>query len=302
MEGAGQAFCLPYLFNFCFSKIRPREGSAAAVVDFPIADCTREAFATNVAMETEFASGECRVDLDECQRRVGRQFDDPSLLEAALTHASGVQHRLASNERMEFLGDAILGMVVCERLYQQYEDYSEGELTKIKSVVVSRDTCAKLSEGIGLANFLILGKGMAADPEVPRSVLAAVFESLIAAIYLDGGMAAATEFILQHIDPEIDSAVACEFAGNFKSMLQQIAQREHGVTPTYKLLDEKGPDHSKCFKISAQVGKERYPAAWGKSKKESEQRAAHNALSRLRGDAVPYPSEDFDVNEDVFEY
>ncbi|HMP06481.1 MAG TPA: ribonuclease III [Lacipirellulaceae bacterium] len=233
-----------------------------------------------------------RWDFAACQARLGYQFRDARMLEAALTHASGVQHRLSSNERMEFLGDAILGMVVCERLFQQYPEYSEGELTKIKSVVVSRDTCARLSDALGLSEHLILGKGMAADPTVPRSVLAAAFESLVAAIYLDGGMGAAERFILDHVDAEIEAAVRCEFGGNFKSLLQQHAQREFGVTPNYMLLDEKGPDHSKCFKVAAQISGRRFSAAWGKSKKESEQRAAHNAISQLRGQPEPYPCEE----------
>jgi ribonuclease III len=244
------------------------------------------------------ASG-LRGDLEVCQVRIGYAFREPQLLEAAMTHASGVQHRLASNERMEFFGDAILGMVVCERLFHQYPEYSEGELTKIKSVVVSRDTCARMSEALGLESHLILGKGMAADPSVPRSVLAAAFESLIAAIYLDGGMQAAERFILEHVGPEIQAAVSCEFGGNFKSLLQQLAQREYGVTPGYLMLDEKGPDHSKCFKVAAQIGQRRFTAAWGKSKKESEQRAAHNAISELRGEVAPYPCEDASVGEGV---
>lgn len=233
-----------------------------------------------------------RGDLDACQAQIGYAFRDPQLLEAALTHASGVQHRLASNERMEFFGDAILGLVVCERLFHLYPQYSEGELTKIKSVVVSRETCARVSEAMGLDVHLILGKGMAADPTVPRSVLAAAFESLVAAIYLDGGLPAAEQFVLRHIGPEIEAAVSSEFGGNFKSLLQQLAQREFGVTPTYLMLDEKGPDHSKCFKVAAQVGAQRFAAAWGKSKKESEQRAAHNAICQLRSEAAPYASED----------
>lgn len=233
-----------------------------------------------------------RSDLDVCQAKIGYVFRDLQLLEAALTHASGVQHRLSSNERMEFFGDAVLGMVVCERLFHQYPEYSEGELTKIKSVVVSRDTCARMSEALGLETHLVLGKGMAADPQVPRSVLAAAFESLIAAIYLDGGIGAAERFILEHVDAEIDAAVSCEFGGNFKSLLQQLAQREHGVTPSYQMLDEKGPDHSKCFKVAAQIGTRRFAAAWGKSKKESEQRAAHNAINQLRGEPEPYPCEE----------
>src|SRR5215471_20082802 len=109
--------------------------------------------------------------LARCQRRVGYFFRDPGLLRAALTHASGAEHRLASNERLEFLGDAILGFVVCEMLFHQFPEYLEGELTKVKSVVVSRQTCAKISEALGLQEFLILGKGMTTTPTVPPSVL-----------------------------------------------------------------------------------------------------------------------------------
>jgi len=193
---------------------------------------------------------------------------------------------------MEFLGDAILGMVVCERLYQQYPEYLEGEMTKVKSVVVSRDTCARICEKIDLQEFLVLGKGMAADPKIPRSVIAAVLESVIAAIFLDRGMEPAREFILRHMDTEIEQAVSGESGSNYKSQLQQFAQREHGVTPGYQLLDEKGPDHSKCFKIAALVAQRRFSPAWGMSKKESEQRAAHNAINEINGEPVPYSSDE----------
>ncbi|MDX1945704.1 MAG: ribonuclease III [Pirellulaceae bacterium] len=226
-----------------------------------------------------------------CQRRLGYEFRDPVLLRAALTHASGAEHRLASNERLEFLGDAILGYVVCELLFRQFPQYLEGDLTKIKSVVVSRQTCAKVSEALGLQEFLILGKGMTTNPTVPPSVLADVFESLIAAIYLDGGESAARQFINAYICPEVELAAAGELGGNYKSLLQQFAQREFGNTPTYHLLDEKGPDHSKCFKMVAQVRGQRYHPAWGRNKKEAEQRAACNALSELKGEAAPYPSD-----------
>jgi len=193
---------------------------------------------------------------------------------------------------MEFLGDAILGAVVCEQLYHRFPDFLEGDLTKLKSVVVSRLTCAKISRQLGFADFLILGKGMTTSPDVPMSVLADVFESLVAAIYLDGGNDAAADFIKRHMTEEIELAAAGETGNNFKSQLQQFAQREHGVTPTYQLVDEKGPDHCKCFKISAQVGRQRFPAAWGRSKKESEQRAAHNAMSMLEGGTAPHASTD----------
>jgi ribonuclease-3 len=245
-----------------------------------------------MAQSLPAASGELqKAELERCERRIGYVFRDKGLLVAALTHASGAQHRLASNERLEFLGDAILGAVVCELLYVQYPDYLEGDLTKIKSVVVSRQTCAKISEALGLQEFLILGKGMSIHPNVPPSLLADVFESLAAAIYLDGGDASVREFIQRFMGPEIELAAAGELGGNYKSLLQQMAQRENGSTPTYQLLDEKGPDHSKCFKISAQIGRTQYPPAWGPNKKEAEQRAARNALAELNGEAVPFPSD-----------
>jgi len=229
--------------------------------------------------------------LEECERRLGVRFFNKTLLLAALTHASGAQHRLASNERLEFLGDAILGAVVCDLLYHDYPDYLEGDLTKIKSIVVSRQTCSRISRSLGLEDCLILGKGMATHPHVPVSLLADVFESLIAAIYLDAGHEAAREFIVRLIAPEIESAVDGTLGSNYKSLLQQLAQREYNTTPTYQLMDEKGPDHSKCFKIAARVGANQYQPAWGRNKKEAEQRAARNALCQLQNEPPPYPSD-----------
>jgi len=229
--------------------------------------------------------------LKKLQQRIGYQFKDEGLLLSSLTHASGAEHRLASNERLEFLGDAILGAVVCEILFHQYPEYLEGELTRLKSIVVSRITCAKISEALGMQEFLILGKGMTTHPSVPPSLLADVFESLLAAIYLDGGDAAARQFITNWMGPEIELAAEGETGSNYKSLLQQLVQREHGTTPTYQLLDEKGPDHSKCFKVAAQVGPNRYQPAWGRNKKEAEQRAARNALSELSGEKPPFTSD-----------
>ncbi len=126
----------------------------------------------------------------------------------------------------------------------------------------------KISEGLGLQEFLVLGKGMTTHPSVPPSLLADVFESLIAAIYLDGGDSAAREFVSRYMGPEIELAATGELGGNYKSLLQQLAQREHGSTPTYNLLDEKGPDHSKCFKIAAQIGRNRYQAPGAATKRK----------------------------------
>lgn len=226
--------------------------------------------------------------LAACQGAIGYQFRDVSLLEAALTHASGADHRLESNERMEFLGDAILGGVVCEKLYHMFPGFLEGDLTRLKSVVVSRQTCARVSDELGMEQYLVLGKGMTTSPDVPKSVLADVFESLVAAIFLDGGRDPAAEFILRLMTPVIEATAAGEIGGNYKSQLQQFAQREHGVTPTYTLVEEKGPDHCKCFKVAAMIGPKTFPPAWGRSKKESEQRAAQNAICDIDGKPAPF--------------
>jgi ribonuclease III len=219
--------------------------------------------------------------LDRCQDALGYRFKDPALLSAALTHASIAPNRLASNERMEFLGDAILGMVVCKYLYDNYPDYLEGGLTKIKSAVVSRKTCAEIAERLDLPSFLFLGNGITARAKLPTSLAAAVLESLIAAMALDAGIERTGQFILQHMVPHIEAAVASEHQSNYKSQLQQHAQKTKGLTPIYEMLDEKGPDHSKCFEIAVRINGRRFPSAWGPSKKEAEQKAAFNALVDL---------------------
>jgi ribonuclease-3 len=229
--------------------------------------------------------------LEECQEAIGYRFQNPALLRAALTHASGADTRLASNERLEFLGDAVLGLVTCEQLFRRFPDYQEGDLTKIKSVVVSRRTCARMSKHLQLGDYLFLGKGMHLHAAVPPSMLADVFESLVAAIYLDGGLEVARTFILRSLSPEIEHVAEGTHGGNFKSLLQQVAQREFNETPQYHLLDEQGPDHSKCFKVAAVIGGTRHASAWGRNKKEAEQRAAVNALAQINGDEVPYPSD-----------
>ena len=218
----------------------------------------------------------------ECQRRIGHEFRDPSLLLAALTHASGAHHRLASNERLEFLGDAILGFLVCEKLYHLFPESLEGDLTRIKSVVVSRETCSRISEQLQLVDFLIVGKGLAVNRPVPTSVLSDLFESVVAAVYLDGGMEAARPIVERLLGPEIEQVVSGALGSNHKSLLQQCAQRDYGVTPTYEVVEEAGPDHSKSFCVSAQIGGRRYAPAWGRNKKEAEQRAASNALVELQ--------------------
>lgn len=219
--------------------------------------------------------------VDQAAAVLGYTFRDVSLLNEALTHASSAGDRLNSNERMEFLGDAILGFVVCDYLYRHYPEFLEGEMTKIKSVVVSRQVCAKISWAINLANMLSLGKGMAGRPGLPSSVAAAVLESIIAAIYLDGGLDAARRFIIEHMAPFIGEAAESTHQHNFKSVLQQYTQKHLPTNPIYVLLDEKGPDHAKAFEVCVEIEDRRFSSAWAGSKKAAEQKAALLALGEL---------------------
>jgi ribonuclease-3 len=218
---------------------------------------------------------------ERAEQSLGYRFNDPQLLANALTHASIADDRLLSNERLEFLGDAVLGMVVCEYLFQQFPEYLEGELTKVKSAVVSRKVCADVSQALGLTNYLSLGKGMNNREALPPSLAAAVFESVVAAIYLDGGWAPVRQFILDKLIPIIDENAASTHQQNFKSVLQQHAQKYLEELPTYRLIDEKGPDHSKCFQVAVEIGGRVFPSAWGTSKKQAEQVAALLALAEL---------------------
>jgi ribonuclease-3 len=145
---------------------------------------------------------------------------------------------------------------------------------------------------LGLAEFMILGKGMGTDMALPPSLLADVWESLLAAIYLDSGFETAKAFAIEHVAPEIAKAADGGTNENYKSLLQQVAQRQYGAAPHYHLLGERGPDHKKAFKIAAQIAGKRFAAAWGRNKKEAEQRAASNALCALRGEPPPFACEE----------
>jgi len=222
---------------------------------------------------------------DELRERaesvLGYRFLNPDLLRESLTHASIADSRLQSNERMEFLGDAVLDLIVCEELYRRFPHYLEGELTKVKSAVVSRRTCAEIARETGLHTLLIIGKGIASREQMPHSLAAAVYESIVAAIYLDGGFEPAKQYVLRTMRPKIDALSSNDHQHNYKAMLQQHAQRLLGATPNYELLDEKGPDHSKCFEVCVEIGGRRFSGAWGPNKKMAEQKAALRALEEL---------------------
>jgi ribonuclease III len=208
-------------------------------------------------------------------------FKNPDLLKEALTHASIADNRLNSNERMEFLGDAVLDLIVCEALYQKFPQYQEGDLTKIKSAVVSRRTCAEVANETGLTDLLIIGKGISSRNSMPSSLAAAVYESIVAAVYLDGGFEVVKDYVLRTMTPKLEEISSNAHQQNYKAVLQQHAQKVLGSTPLYELLDEKGPDHSKCFEICVCIEGRRFTSAWGPNKKMAEQKAALLALEDL---------------------
>jgi ribonuclease-3 len=219
--------------------------------------------------------------LQKAEKLLDHSFENPQLLKEALTHASIADNRLSSNERMEFLGDAVLDLIICEALYQKFPEYREGELTKIKSAVVSRRTCAEVSNETGLTDLLIIGKGVGSGLSLPSSLAAAVYESIVAALYLDGGFEVVKQYILRTMAPKIEEIASNTHQHNYKAILQQHAQKNTNCSPVYELLDEKGPDHSKCFEVCVVIDGQRFESAWGPNKKMAEQKAALLALEEL---------------------
>ena len=216
--------------------------------------------------------------LDQCEERIGYRFRDRDLLLRSLTHSSCASTRLDSNERLEFLGDAVLGLVICEYLFQAFPERREGQLTQQKSHLVSRLVCAQVGDRLKVDELILVGKGLQA---IPPSLRAAVIESIVAAVYLDGGFEVAREFIERAFRPELENCSEVD-AENYKSLLQELTQRGGNPVPGYSILDQRGPDHAREFYVAVTVGEHTFEPAWGRSKKEAEQKAAMNALECLR--------------------
>lgn len=212
--------------------------------------------------------------LIECQRNLRYTFNNHAWLEKALTHPSNRFRDGRSNERMEFLGDAILGMIISEHLFESFIDRQEGHLTRVKSFVVSGPPLARRSRELKLDEFVSVGKGMIDNGKLPDSVMSNVFEAIVAAIYIDGGLPEARRFVLDNLAGEIARVEANEHEQNYKSILQQFVQRELSGTPTYRVIGHSGPDHERSFQVEAVINGKPYESAWGRSKKEAEQRAA----------------------------
>ncbi len=216
--------------------------------------------------------------LIDCQEKLGYFFKNIKLLENALTHTSLKTHYNPSNERLEFLGDAVLGMVISGYLFKKFPDYSEGKLTKIKSVVVSRTTLAKIGMKMDLKMYISVGKGLMTSSTLPKSLIANVFEAIIAAIYIDGGLEEASNFITRELKHEVNLVCNNQHEKNYKSILQHFCQKQHGHTPKYKVIKQTGPDHKKTFEVVVMLNNVDYGTGLGNCKKEAEQLAARKTL------------------------
>ena len=227
-----------------------------------------------------------RDEFDELQARIQYRFRDRGLLEHALTHksraAEDVSGGVSDNESLEFLGDAVLGLVVADALFRQYPTYTEGQKSKIKAAVVSTQSLARHAEQMRLGDHLILGRGEEkTGGRFKQALLADAYEALIAAIYLDGGLEAAGAFLRRELKEAIDAGSAQTFARDYKSALQERLQALGKGLPEYRIAGEAGPDHRKLFSIEVVCRGEVLGAATGKAKKEAEQEAARLALEKL---------------------
>jgi ribonuclease-3 len=215
--------------------------------------------------------------------RLGYDFEDPALLRLALTHRSYCAEHAGehSNERLEFLGDAVLGMVVTDHIFRAYPDMPEGELAKLRSSVVSASTLAEVARELDLGPALRLGKGESASGGGSKaSILADAFEAVLGAVYLDGGMAAVHPLLRALLDERILAAAVGPGGHDFKTRLQELAARHFEELPVYHLRDE-GPDHEKRFFATVHLGGEAQGDGEGRTKKQAEQSAAHAAWGRL---------------------
>jgi ribonuclease-3 len=219
------------------------------------------------------------------EAKLGYTFKDKSLLALAFIHRSFVNENreiTQHNERLEFLGDSILGLLVSEYLYRYLPSTPEGELSYLRSRLVEASSCVTYTEKLGLGDYLLLGKGERMNGSRGReSILADFFEAIIGAIYVDGGLEATKKFLFKNFSKEIEAILKTPLR-NWKALLQDYCQKKFQKTPTYKVLSETGPDHSKEFKIAVFINTQELGLGVGPSKKEAQQAAAADALSHMQ--------------------
>jgi ribonuclease-3 len=227
------------------------------------------------------------IDWNDCQKKLGISFRQKSLLEQAFVHSSYLNENpdfgQPSNERLEFLGDAVLNFVVTQKLYKEFPKLFEGELTEIRASLVCRDSLAKLASSLKLGDWLLLGRGEeASGGRAKVSNLANAMEALVGALYLDQGLGKARRFILRELKLELGKIQAGKTSPNYKALVQELIQGQKKPTPVYRLVEVTGPDHSKQFTAEILVEGQALGRGTGKSKKDAESQAARAAWEKLR--------------------
>ncbi|NBI06856.1 ribonuclease III [Senegalia massiliensis] len=227
-----------------------------------------------------------KIKLKQFQERINYEFSDITLLNKALTHSSYANEfkskKILYNERLEFLGDSVLGLVISDYIFNKYKNFPEGELTKIRALTVCEPSLAEISKKLNLGEFMLLGKGEEATGGRTRiSILSDAFEAVIGAIYLDGGMKASKKFILNNLLETIINAVNGEMLLDYKTELQEIIQQDSNSNIKYNVVKEEGPDHNKKFYVEVSNNGKILGTGKGNSKKEAEQNAAKFALKKV---------------------
>ncbi len=225
-------------------------------------------------------------DLESLYKAIGYRFNKESHIKLALTHSSYANEKelgnLAYNERLEFLGDSVLGLVISDYLYQHYSELPEGELTKVRALIVCEATLAKIAKHLSLGMYMNFGKGEVLTGGRERvSILADAMEALIAAIYLDGGLDESRKFILKFFDNTIKDALKGKIFLDYKSALQEHIQSTTQQKIEYRIVDQKGPDHAKIFYANVLLDERLVGEGEGRNKKEAEQAAARQAIEKL---------------------
>lgn len=222
--------------------------------------------------------------LELIEEKLGYVFENKDFLVLSFIHRSFInEYRigpLQHNERLEFLGDSVLGLVVADYLYHRLPGHPEGQLSQLRSRLVDANSCAQYLQKLDLSAHILLGKGETlTEGRTKTSILADAFEALLGAIYLDGGLGTTKSFLLFHFETEFEAAVGSP-PRNYKAELQDFSQKQYQKPPVYKVVEETGPDHSKVFHVMVYVNEEESGVGTGASKKEAEQRAAFNAISK----------------------
>lgn len=222
--------------------------------------------------------------LPNIEEKLGYVFENKKFLIQSLIHRSFInecrEKEVQHNERLEFLGDSILNLIVADYLYHRLPAYPEGHLSKLRSRLVDSASCAEYLQKLKVGSHIVLGRGeVLAEGRSKQSILADAFEAILGAIYLDGGLSISKTFLIFHFEEEFEKTIGSP-PRNYKAELQDLSQREFQKTPVYQVIEESGPEHAKIFRVMAIVGDQEMGSGMGTSKKEAEQRAAFDALSK----------------------